>query len=275
VGISGFTVYTSDVTNNRIIVTGTPVSLSSGNTVSFQLGNGTSNGFTNPTTVNGGLNPVGTFYARIYTYATAAAAQGHNTGTPTGFVDAGGVALSTAAIINITAKVQETLSFCVYKTTCGDDPSFTIGHTVGTATIIDANTIDTSTTNFSIATNANNGVIVRMKGDTLKFGSNDIDPAGSSQLFAINTEAFGLRMSTLGTGMTATSPYNATAGRYSLIVTGGGTDDVTSTFGGNIASLAGPSAGTISTITFAAAASNTTTAGTYTAAEQLIATGTF
>lgn len=272
-GISGFAVYTSDTTDNRIIITdSTPASV--GGAVSFELGNGTTNGFTNP-------SATGSFYARIYTYATEAAAQGHNTNTPTGYVDYGGVALSTAAVVNITARVMETLSFCVYNTTCGDDPSFTIGHTVGTTTVIDDSVVDTSTVNFSISTNANGGASIRMKGDTLKTagGSNDINAAGTSAVaFAAGTENFGLRVSTSGTNITATAPYNGAANNYGFDVTsaaGDTTANVTSTFGGLIATLSGPVSNSVSTLTFGATASSTTPAGTYTATQQLIATGTF
>ncbi len=268
-GLGTLAVDTTNSTANKLILTTTAASVSATTAVTISIGDGTTNGFTNPTSA------AGSFYARIYTYATTAAAQGHNTNSPSGYVDYGGIALSTAAVINITAKVQETLSFCVYKTTCGDDPSFTIGHTVGTATVIDSSVIDTSDTNFSIATNANGGAAIRMKGDTLKSGANDIDAAGVSNTFVAGTENFGVRVSATGTNITATSPYNGAAGVYSLVVTGGGTNDITSTFGGQVAALSAPVNSSVSTIRFAATASNTTPAGTYTAAEQLIATGTF
>jgi hypothetical protein len=258
-------------TANSVILTRTAASVTSGATVNFELGNAT-NAIHNPTAV-------GSFYARIYTYATSAAAQAHVINTPANYVDYGGIAMSTAAVINITARVMETLSFCVYPTagTCGDDPAITIGHTVGTTTIIDDSAVDTATANFSISTNANGGASIRMKGDTLKSGANDINAAGASAItFNAGTENFGARLSTAGTNITATAPYNGGTGtQYALNVTGGSSSDITSTYGGQIASLSGPVNNSISTVTFAAAASNTTTAGTYTATQQLIATGTF
>jgi len=75
--------------------------------------------------------------------------------------------------------------------------------------------------------------------------------------------------------MTAISPYDGAANNYGLVVSGGGTNDVTSTFGASIASVGAPVSNSVSTIMFAAQASNTTAAGVYTASEQLIATGTF
>ncbi|HJQ08987.1 MAG TPA: hypothetical protein VJ836_05905 [Candidatus Saccharimonadales bacterium] len=266
-GITGLAVDAA-TTANKLILTRTVGNINSGTNAVFELGDAT-NALHNP-------SATGSFYARIYTYATVAAAQGHSPGTPTGYVDYGGIAMSTAAVINITARVMETLSFCVYNTTCGDDPSITIGHTVGTTTVIDSTAVDTATVNFSLSTNANGGAAIRMKGDTLKNGSNDIDPAGAVSTFAAGTEEFGVRLSTAGTNITGTAPYDGGSGtQYGLIVTGGGSDDITSTYGGQVAALSAPVNNSISTLTFAATASTTTPAGTYTATEKLIATGIF
>jgi hypothetical protein len=270
---------TSDSTNNRIIITnGSGGNINAGIPISFDLGNGTTNGFTNPSVTTPATDSA-TFYARIYTYTTAAAATSHNTNSPSGYQDYGGIALGIVPTINITAKVQETLSFCVYKTTCGDDPSFTIGHTVGTATVIDANQIDPADVNFSISTNANGGAKIRMKGDTLKSNGNSISAAGASAFtFVAGTEKFGVRVSTAGTNITAAAPYNGAAGDYGLDITTADSDttaNIKGSFGGVIATLSGPVNNSVTTLTFAAAASNTTPAGTYTAAEQLITTGSF
>lgn len=275
-GITDFAIDTTNSTASKLILTRTAASVTAPLAVSFTLGNGTTDGVTNPSDIGG--NPTGSFYARIYTYATTAAAQGHNTNTPTGYVDYGGIALALATVINITARVMEQLSFCVYKTACGDDPSFVIGHTVGTTTIIDDSAVDTQTANFSISTNANSGAVIRMKGDTLKDPqANDINAAGNSAItFVAGTENFGIRISTAGTNVTPTAPYNGGSGtQYALMTTGGGSSDITSTYGGQIADLTLPTNNSISTITFAATASVTTAAGTYTATQQLIATGTF
>jgi len=270
--LAGFALDTTNSSANKAIITNaTPQNVTVSSAITFELGNGTTTGITN-------TSATGSFYARIYTYATQAAAQGHSQGTPTGYIDYGGVALSTAAVINITAKVQETLSFCVYPTgagVCGDDPSFTIGHAAGTATIIDSSVIDTAAARFSISTNANGGVAIRMKGDTLKSGANDIDPKLTFGALTAGTENFGFYISTTGTGIAFDNGYGATTSTYQLNNTGGGAGDVTSAYGGQFAHLSAPVSGSISTITFGATASNTTPAGTYTAAEQIIATGTF
>ena len=246
----------------------TPVALTAGNTVDFTI-----TSVTNPTTSNH------SFYARLVTYATSAAMNSGYTVSGTtraanpGGVDYGGIALSTAKVINITARVMETLSFCVYNATCGDDPSISLGH--GANNVLDTSQIDTNVVNWSLSTNAQNGGFVRIKGDTLKAGTNDINAAGASPtLFTAGTEMFGVKVTTAGTNITASSPYNSgTADTYGFDTNS--TDGTTSTYGDLLATLSGPVNNSVSTITFAATASNTTAAGIYTASEQLIATGTF
>lgn len=250
-----------------------PVALTAGASCGFTITT-----VTNPSTANH------SFYARIYTFDTTTHANSYSPGVQTNVIDDGGVALSTSTVINITAKVMETLAFCVYNDmhggvagtgTCGvDDPSITIGHASGSATIIDSSAIDTALDDFSLSTNAQSGAVVTLKGDTLKSGSNQINPAGAAAVaFVAGTEDFGVRVSTSGTSITPQAPYNGAAGSYGLDVTS--TPNITSTYGQPLANLTAPANNSISKITWAATASNTTKAGTYTAAEQLIATGTF
>src|SRR6185436_12235167 len=109
---------------NSIILTRTGGAAAFSGALSFELGNGTTNGFTNP-------SGTGSFYARIHTYTTTGGATAHDEDAATGYGDYGGIALSTAAVISITARVQETLSFCVYEGggACGvNAPTITIGH---------------------------------------------------------------------------------------------------------------------------------------------------
>lgn len=236
-------------------------SVSASTAVSFTLSTAT-----NPTTDNH------SFYARILTYDTPGGATSYVAGTEGTYIDYGGVALSTGKVINITARVMESLAFCVYNASCGDDPSMTLGH--GANLVLDSTAVDTDTAAFSISTNAQTGADVRLKGGTLTSGSNNIDAVGATAA-TINagTEAFGVRVSTAGTSITADAPYNGGAGSYGFDVTS--TPNVTSLYGDEIADLSGPVNSSVTTLTFAATASNTTAAGIYTAAQQLIATGRF
>jgi hypothetical protein len=120
VGIADtWTVDTTVSSDTKLMIKNTSGgSIASGTTVSFKLGNGTSNGITNPSTT-------GSFYARILTFATETPAISYNSGSvgaanpPAATVDAGGVALSTANQLTINARVQEILQFCVGTTDAG------------------------------------------------------------------------------------------------------------------------------------------------------------
>lgn len=144
-------------------------------------------GITNP-------NFAGSFYARMYDFANGTV--GTYTGPEEGggttvgnYLDYGGIALSTAALITITARVQETLTFCItgdttgntstsganpnnwtdvgVAGTCADShvaanpPTITLGH--GTSTkVIDDTTVDQGFVWTQLSTNAVNGSVVNM-----------------------------------------------------------------------------------------------------------------
>lgn len=135
-------------------------------------------GITNPSTT-------GSYYARIYTYANNTYGGGSGYVSPTNvgtnFVDYGGVALSTANVIQITARVQETLTFCVtaadpdtWVTTgdCADaavaaaPPAITLGHGSPTK-VLDANTVDLANVWTQLSTNATHGAVINMRNNNL------------------------------------------------------------------------------------------------------------
>lgn len=271
---AGFSVGTPSVTvNSGITGTWTAGQLNTNRTLTLTNASGASvnastaveftlTTATNPSTANH------TFYARILTYATPGGATGYVAGTEGSYVDYGGVALSTATPIVITARVMESIAFCVYKTTCGDDPSFTIGNANN---VLDTSSVYTKTVNFSLATNAQTGADVFLKGDTLTSGSNTIPAKGATAgTITAGTAAFGIYLSTLGTNMSASSPYTTSSSTYAL-----DTANTNSTYGQKIAAMSGPTNTSISTVTYGATAGNTTAAGIYTATHQLIATGRF
>jgi hypothetical protein len=255
--------------------------------VTFTLG-----AVTNPTYT-------GTFWARIYTYGdnsygstttayTAAATIGDD-------LDYGGFALSTTTLINITATVMETLTFCTSKSAPGalctgtDAPNLVLGH--GTPLVLDSTAVDTDTAHFQISTNALTGAVVRMKSHNACINgglSRDggatcpIPGIGAFALPSASTALFGLHLTTVagGTGtVTADSDYdgNAQPTFYGMgNTTIGGTNDPTSTYGADIATTTGTASANVNELmTFAAQASVTTPAGVYSANESLIATGTF
>ena len=290
-GTGAFAVYSSDAgtgNGNRIILTrATAAVLTS--SVSFELGNGT-NGFTNPSVAD-------TFYARIYTYATAAAAQAHVTSGATGYIDFGGIALSTANVITITARVQESLTFCVSgaapTSNCGgsSSPATTLGH--GTTTkALDSSVIDTANVYSQISTNAGSGAVIRIRNSNSSCGGLSLDsgttcgipptnagsnvtPNSGATAMQAGTAAFGLAI-TSGSGVTASAPYNgSTASNYYGMDTTTSGSNVTTTYGSQVLACTGPVSNVNNTWTFAATASNTTPSGIYTANIAAIATGTF
>ena len=228
---------------------------------------------TNPT------GAAGTFYARIYTYNDSTQVANHTGGATVGTtIDSGGIALSTANQISITARVQEQLTFCVNKSgttgcTVGGSPNLEIGHG-GPPIFIDSTAVDTDTAVFGLATNASSGVIVRMRGNTLTSGSNDIDPRGAAAAAIVaGTEMFGMQVTATGAGITADANYS---GNYGFDLAN--TFTATTGYGDPIASTTGPIGPTgpvDSTLTFGATASQVTPAGVYTTALDLIATGTY
>jgi hypothetical protein len=284
-GLNPTTGWTASVINSShtaSITNASGASVSNGATVTFEL-----NGITNPTAtaVPGSLK---TFYARITTFATSAAAGSYTSGTPGSYVDYGGAALSVASSVQITAKVMETLTFCVSGssiTSCSSGlttPSVDLGATVGSNVILDSNAVYTANAYTQTSTNASGGAIVRLKttsSTTCAGLSRDSGatctfiPAvgGTTAAITAGTAAFGMCVTPGTANTTATSPYNhVSCTQYGMDNTA-----ATGTYGSQIYSSTGPLNQENDTLKYAATASNTTPAGIYTSTQSLIATGTF
>ena len=208
--------------------TWTPTSINSGRTLVLSNGSatGTVSGATS-FTLTTATNPATTnttFYARIFTFATtgdettwASTANGSATAT---VQDAGGVALSTTAQITVTAKVQETLTFCVYTgANCGaGGAAVALGDTNGVLST--SGPFVDKTTKYDIATNAGGvspSATVRFKAATLTSGSNTIPTIGSAATTPTSGQSqFGL-CSYVSTGaqLTISSPYAGGTGNCS------------------------------------------------------------
>jgi hypothetical protein len=157
-------------------------------------------------------------------------------------------------------------------------------------------------TKYDIATNASQGVTIRLKGDTLKTGSFSITAVGAAaDISRAGTEQFGFctyRDTATATGLAAVAPYNSVPGDPGIsaacsstsqtagTATSGGastagfgfdtnsTDGTLSTYGDVIAtkSAGGQSTGIIA---FIGNIADTTEAGIYTTVLNLIATGIY
>lgn len=130
----------------------------------------------NPALVSG--KPV-TFYARIITYTSNSGDIASYTAATPGSTDAldyGGFALSTASNITVTAKVQESLTFCTSALNLTDvgntgtnnnctfatAPVLTLGHGTPAPGILDNTAVDSATAYTQASTNASNGLVIRM-----------------------------------------------------------------------------------------------------------------
>jgi hypothetical protein len=272
----------------------------------------TINSITNPTDTdtNTAGTQTGTFYGRILTYANNSGANSpatYSAGSEGTYIDGGGIAMSLTSLLTITAKVQEQLTFCIYTSSpgsnfCGTGTGSSINVPTTATTPLSSSTVQTdSSAKFAISTNALNGAVVRMKGYdpsntsslryTLTSGSNVIAPFGASpgngtcqaDSASTSVEQFGMRFSSVGSGLTANATFGCSAGNHGWdgntnTGTGGnGTanDNITATYGKQVATLAAPTAEVQSTMEFAAKSALTTPAGIYTIGLSFIATGTY
>jgi len=307
VGITDFAVNNIGTADdaNTIVLTRTAASVSSATTVTFDLGStGGSDGITNPTTTNT------TFYARIITFNSNAGAQGYTSGDmdagdPNSDVDAGGVALSTAEQLIVTAKVPERLVFCIYVDTGQAPANDCTGKTGSAVNLGDDNGalhVEGEFVNkdafYGVSTNAGGGTVIRVKGDTLTSGSDTIDAITTEAGSTIGTEQFGLcNYEDQGSGLTLDTKYDGTdgiTGNCSTVADNSGTattgnatpdgtwftfdtnttDGTASTYGDELASKA---AGDFSTgnIAFVGNIAPATEAGIYLSTLTFIATGTY
>lgn len=232
---TGFSVGTPTVATTGGVNTGlgagwTAASANSGRTLELTNASGGSinSGVAVKFTLSTATNPTAdneAFYARIFTFATDTAvdtwdntADGSST---TGVVDSGGVALSTAAEITVTAKVQESIDFCVY--TSGATATDCSGATGTTVTLGDTNGVLSTAGEFvdksvkyNIATNANGNAVVRLKGDVPSADSGATIAAigGTAAASAPGDSQFGLCSYDSGgvAGLTISAPYTGGAG---------------------------------------------------------------
>ncbi len=275
----------------------TSTSLNSGRTLKLENngtngvpvddGNATRYHFTLTTATN--PSATGTFYARIITYTSDTGDIDSYTASTPGSTDAqdyGGIALSTANRINITARVQETLIFCISEANPGNGctgtsvPALTLGH--GPNEILDDTATDTDFAYMQASTNAQSGLSIRMKNSNTCGGLSrnggttcDIAAAGatSDPITAGVTALFGMVVG--NTGFTPVAPYDDNVTPEYGMDNATANNQVTSTYGSQIATTAGPVSNTETTLTFAATATVTTPAGLYSADMTVIATGTF
>lgn len=298
VDMTGFTAAVSNVTsdvgtadNTFTLTNAAPVSGAGSDSVVFTLNN-----VTNPSLVNQ------SFYARIMVYETDAEATAYTTDndpeltqTP---AQAGGIALSTAEVITIEAKVQERITFCVFATDAvlahddTDCSSLTDPVILGddNGVLSSVNPSISKDAKFNITTNASAGATIRMRGDTLTTGGFSIDTIGNTAAaHSANTEQFGLCVYSDGgaaepAGLNPIAPYDSGACAGTTQGQGPTNDNsalfafhddvISSTYG---SSLAQKDAGDWSTgvLVFLGGVSNVTEPGIYDTTLDFVATGRY
>lgn len=241
-------------------------------------------GITNPTTTD-------TFYARVLSYTDAQDETAYTPGTPNAHTDDGGIALSTANQIDITARVQEQLTFCVGNadanssnncddiTGTGIDLGVLDPTNVNVASdTVSANTDGEGSAYARVSTNAQQGAVVQYNAGDLTDGSNVINAVGGTEASVdAGTEEWGIAVASIDTtdgtttNLTRSTEYD---------------NDVGYAFQPNtLTTLADSSAGAGAAdrvldneqlvIDFAASVSATTPTGLYETTFSFIATGTF
>lgn len=289
-GISAFSAASATVSNVTGVMGGWTLTKSQ-----YQIklvgGTATTAATTQTFAINGITNPSANlaFYARMYTWSGATQPGYTNAASVgTNYNNYGAVALQTANVITITAKVQEQLTFCMsggsISSNCGGTtaPALTLGH--GTNTTLDATAVDTGLVYSQVSTNATNGVTVRIKSNTSNgglagAGTDTIPPVGSGSATAsaitAGTAAFGLKIDAgSGTGTVTVASTYSHATNYGMDTTTS-TNNVIAGFGSTVLSSSAPLNNYNNTWTFGATASNVTPAGIYSANIAAIATGTF
>lgn len=237
-------------------------------------------------TITSMTNPsaLGTFYARIVTFANDSGADSPATWTTTApgtNYQYGGVALSTANQIVVTAKVQETLTFCAFTTGTACSGASGTAVALGDANGVLSNLTAgyTNTSKVSLATNAQSGAVVKATAATLTSGANTITAVTGTTCTADSTTStvayFGIRVSATGAGQTAAGNWGCTSGNH-LFDTTTSTNNLSYLYGATILNTGGaPIDESASTIEYAAKAASTTKAGIYTSTFTYIATGTY
>jgi hypothetical protein len=265
-------------TASRIRITRTAGTITDTQNLAFGVGSTGTDYIKNPTTDNE------EFFVRITAFPdTAWTTVGGDQGT---------VANSTADQIDITAKVQETLNFSVGSTpttptsSCAALTNANLGLGLAPDYVLDFAQAYDAHSYFRVSTNANGGTIIYYSGDTLKYGTNDINAIGTSAVAsAPGTEQFGLAIDSSDTvsgdghsfaSLTATAPYAAGNGT----ITPAGTaqfayDTASVTVPVQVASASGTITCDTGSIRYLGNISTTTPPGVYTTTISYIATPTY
>lgn len=262
-GGTNFTIDDTNTTTNKIVIDRTAESISSGTTITFDFSNAV-----NPDSSNT------EYFTRLYTYS--------DDGTT--LVDDGGLAFSTAETIDVTARVEENLIFCVFETgqSCG-----TPGNTTVDLGVLTTSTDRTSGHRAIVATNALHGFTIQYAGTTLTHsnGTDTISAIGATGTASNpGSEQFGLRIgldntpsnpSTLDPDYSNSDCGDGTEACYAFVDGATVEDGGDSTTNNTLASATGPVDQNNFDLTFLGNVNATTPTGIYSTTVTYVATATF
>jgi len=251
---NAYTIHANTNTNTLIVTNATGNAATAGQSMTLNLGSsGGADGVTNP-------SATGTFYARILTFSNDTTASNYTATTPGSHIDDGGIALSTANQLTVSARVQEVLQFCVGTTTVdtydgdsGQSPVSTdcaspFAGTCGTAVdlgVLDSTVVSESPVTTSagvpgngngcngaamVRTNASNGVVVTYFAEQ-NSSSGKLKVLGASCSGSSNTDqcfndsytqgAFSAGTEAFGVTVAGTNCGTGTTTSYTCNMTGG------------------------------------------------------
>ena len=274
----------------RLYNAGATASIAANTVVTFEL-----TGITNPNNAA----TAATFYGRILTYGDDTVAASYTSSAPGAYVDYGGIALSTSTPIQVTAKVMESLTFCVSDSTITDctsglvAPSVNLGSAVGSNFVLKPDAVYGDGVFTQLSTNALHGAIVSVKttSSATCAGLSSDNGATCTSIPAVasgattptaitaGTAAFGMCV-VAGGSTTVNAPYNGSNCAAANGTTLWGMDDssateATSTYGSPLFHTTAAVNQGNNGLKYGATASLTTPAGIYTTTQSLIATSTF
>ncbi len=216
----------------------------------------TISGITNPSTAATSH----AFYARIYTFSTNTYGTYTSATSPGNYLDYGGIALSTNQIITITARVQETLAFCVSGAApvtwttnhdCTDPqaavaPAITLGHGTPTPTL-DQTAVDSGTVYSQASTNATNGLVISMRNSNTACGGLSADGGLTCAIPPIGATAAAIVAGTADFGMAVGPSVDDTNGVGTLTPAATYYNSAHYLFTGGLVPLSTPTGNTVPT----------------------------
>lgn len=187
------------------------------------------------------------------------------------FTDSGTIGIPIIAddVVTLNALVQPSISFSISDNSLFFGNLRTAGACFAQGTdpgaVTCPTTVETEAFNFQAGTNATSGYIVTAQGATLTSGGNTITPLAVNTASFPGNEQFGIRISATGGSGTVLAPFAASGFAWTP----------TASTAVIVANTSAPSTTTTYSVREMANISSLTEAGTYTASQTYVITGTF